>query len=207
MPDHEDDALLNDEPIEAYCVSCKETIEIQDPIGVWTRRGQAATRGTCPVCGTNVFRMGRTHLHAGQKAPKPIEVVPVGAKGRKARATYIAAPITDADFAHGLGEELQKMGIHVWVDSGETVDDTAWSSGVHPALDQCTHLVVVLSSFAESTASVRDAWQYFQSQRKPVFVAQIEAIEPPDALRTRPRFDFTTDYKTAFRGLVEMLSR
>ncbi len=194
-------------PIEAYCVSCKDTVEIEEPLAVWTRRGQPATRGTCPVCGTNVFRMGRTHLHANQKAPDPIEVVPGGAKGRGVRAAYIASAITEAEFAQQLGDELQKMGIHVWVDSGEQVDDTAWSGGVHPALDQCTHLVVILSSFAESTASVREAWEYFRNQRKPVLVAQVEAVEPPDTLRSRPRYDFQTDYKTAFRGLVEMLSR
>ena len=202
------DDEFEDEPIEAYCVSCKDKVEIEDAIAVWTRKGQPATRGTCSVCGSDVFRMGRTHLHGDAKAPKAVNVVPAGAKGVAARAAYIAAAVTDAEFAEKLAADLKQMGVNVWVDDKtDEVDDTAWAAGVHPALDQCTHLVVVLSSFTEKTTEVRDAWTYFLKQRKPVAVVQVEAVDPPDELRSRPRYDFATDYKVGFRGLVDILSR
>jgi DNA topoisomerase-1 len=53
------------EPIEAYCVKCKTKRQMNDPQPVFTERGQPATRGTCPVCGTTLFRMGGTPAHAG----------------------------------------------------------------------------------------------------------------------------------------------
>lgn len=195
------------EPLEAYCVSCKQKVEIEDPIGVWTSNGHPGTRGTCPVCGATVFRMGRTYLHGSSQPPPPVQVVPSGAKGRASKAAYIASAITDAEIAEKLGHDLRQIGINVWVDTGERLDNTRWASGVHPALDQCTHLVVVLSGFTAQTSSVRDAWQYFLHQRKPVVVVQVEGVDPPDELRSRPRYDFTKDQKTSFRELVEVLSR
>jgi DNA topoisomerase-1 len=55
--------------LEAYCVKCKEKRAIQDPQPVFTEAGTPATRGACPVCGTTLFRMGRTEAHTGMKAP------------------------------------------------------------------------------------------------------------------------------------------
>ncbi|HLA45333.1 MAG TPA: DUF5679 domain-containing protein, partial [Aggregatilineales bacterium] len=178
MEDFED--LLDEpEPIEAYCVSCKEKVEMEEPVAVWTSKGQAATRGFCSVCGNNVFRMGRTYLHSGIHAPKAIQVIPAGAKGRAARAAYIAAAVTDAEFVQHLAEDIRSMGINVWIDDGtQEVDLTQWAGGVHPALEQCTHLIVVLSGFTENTGSVQAAWEYFLKQRKPVAIVKIEDVEP-----------------------------
>lgn len=199
------DPAVENEPLEAYCVSCKTKVEMMEPHAVWTSKGTPGTRGICPLCGGNIFRMGRTYLHGNAQAPEPVVVVPAGVK--KARAVYIAADITQSDFAQQLGEDLKNVGVYVWVDDGTITDTTAWSTGVHPALDQCKYLVVVWSSFAGNTSSVEDAWRYFLSQRKKITIAQAEAAEPPDELRSRPRFDFSGDYKSALRGLIEALSR
>ncbi|HEY6041886.1 MAG TPA: DUF5679 domain-containing protein, partial [Anaerolineae bacterium] len=51
--------------MEAYCVKCKTKRELQDPRPLYTARGAALTRGTCPVCGTNLTRLGKTEMHAG----------------------------------------------------------------------------------------------------------------------------------------------
>jgi DNA topoisomerase-1 len=56
--------------LQAYCVKCKTKREIQDPRPVFTQTGTPATRGVCPVCGTNLFRMGRTEAHEGMQPPK-----------------------------------------------------------------------------------------------------------------------------------------
>lgn len=56
--------------MEAYCVKCKEKREMQEPEAVFTDGGVPATRGVCPVCGTKMFRMGRTEAHEGMQAPE-----------------------------------------------------------------------------------------------------------------------------------------
>ena len=43
---------------EAYCVKCKKKVEIKDPEQVTMKNGRKATKGTCPECGTSVFRIG-----------------------------------------------------------------------------------------------------------------------------------------------------
>ena len=56
--------------MEAYCVKCKTKREIQQPEAVFTKTGTPATRGVCPVCGTTLFRMGKTEAHAGLEPPE-----------------------------------------------------------------------------------------------------------------------------------------
>ena len=51
--------------MEAYCVKCKTKREMQDPRPVFTSKGMPATQGFCPVCGTKMFKMGRTSAHEG----------------------------------------------------------------------------------------------------------------------------------------------
>jgi DNA topoisomerase-1 len=55
--------------IVAYCFKCREKRPLQEPQAVYTASGSPATRGKCPVCGTSMFRMGRTEAHAS--LPKP----------------------------------------------------------------------------------------------------------------------------------------
>ncbi len=45
--------------MEAYCVKCKAKQEMKDPNPVTMKNGKPATQGTCPVCGTKMFRIGK----------------------------------------------------------------------------------------------------------------------------------------------------
>ncbi|MCS7246845.1 MAG: type I DNA topoisomerase [Anaerolineales bacterium] len=61
------------ETLEAYCVKCKEKRPISEPRFIYTSSGTPATEGVCSVCGTRVFRMGRTLAHgvlSGEEAEK-----------------------------------------------------------------------------------------------------------------------------------------
>ena len=40
-----------------YCVKCHETREIQNAEQVTMKNGRPATRGTCPVCNTGMYRI------------------------------------------------------------------------------------------------------------------------------------------------------
>ncbi len=46
--------------MEAYCVKCRAKKEISNPQGITMKNGKPATQGTCPTCGTKVFRIGAT---------------------------------------------------------------------------------------------------------------------------------------------------
>ncbi|MCX5998835.1 MAG: DUF5679 domain-containing protein [Chloroflexi bacterium] len=46
--------------VQVYCVKCKKKVEAKNPKAVTMKNGRPATTGVCPVCGTKVFRIGKT---------------------------------------------------------------------------------------------------------------------------------------------------
>jgi hypothetical protein len=42
----------------AYCVKCKTKREMRNPQNIVMKNGRKAMTGTCPVCGTKLFRIG-----------------------------------------------------------------------------------------------------------------------------------------------------
>lgn len=51
--------------LEAYCIKCKQKRVMLNATEVTMKNGRKALRGTCEVCGTSLYRMGR----AEQRAP------------------------------------------------------------------------------------------------------------------------------------------
>lgn len=43
---------------EAYCVKCKAKREVKNAQNITMKNGKPALSGTCPVCGTKMFRIG-----------------------------------------------------------------------------------------------------------------------------------------------------
>jgi len=55
--------------VEAYCMKCKTKREIVDPQATFNSVGAPVTRGTCGVCGTTLYRIGKTQAHEGMVKP------------------------------------------------------------------------------------------------------------------------------------------
>jgi hypothetical protein len=194
---------------EAYCMICKQKTPMEYPEPIWTRRGAPGTRGICSVCGTVVFRMGKTTAHAMTKRPEPVQVAeaPYGRGTRKSGAvvTYVNYSVLEAEFAALLADDLNKIGIQTWLAEND-VDNVHWATGVHPALVECKRMILVLTPLAAKATNVTDAWRFFLEHHKPIFIVQLEATEVPSELRTKPRIDFSGDYKRALRQLVQALN-
>jgi hypothetical protein len=41
---------------EGYCVKERKKVEIKDPQKTTTKNGRTAIKGTCPDCGTTIFK-------------------------------------------------------------------------------------------------------------------------------------------------------
>lgn len=198
-----DDASEAPEPVEAYCVRCREMVEMENPLAVWTRRGMPATRGDCPICGGSVFRMGRSSAHEHLTAPDAPEA---SQRTKLTRETvYVAFAGQDADFAEQLAADLERVGVECWLHEIEPAR-VNWAGGVHPALSACARMIYVLSAGALDDTRLEATWRYFRSKNKPIVVAQVDPVPPPDDLRRRPRFDLTSNYKSGFRQLLQALS-
>lgn len=209
MQEHDDFYDFEDDPLEGYCVRCREMVEIEDATPVWTRKGMPATRGECSLCGGTVFRMGKTALHKEDKRPAAVEVT--GSTSRKQAklpqdTVYVLYAAGDEALAQQIAADLDKAGIKPWLHE-QASDNVAWAGGVHPALRDCNRMVYVLSEGALADAEVQTGWAFFKSKRKPIVIAQVAAdAAPPDAIRRSPRFDFTENYTKAFRQMVQALS-
>ncbi len=46
--------------MNAYCVKCREKVEVKDPKDVTMKNGRPAITGTCIKCGTKVFSIKST---------------------------------------------------------------------------------------------------------------------------------------------------
>jgi len=44
---------------QAYCMKCRKKVEIRNPQSITLKNKRPATQGTCPNCGTKVFRIGK----------------------------------------------------------------------------------------------------------------------------------------------------
>ncbi|HEX2989041.1 MAG TPA: type I DNA topoisomerase [Anaerolineales bacterium] len=56
-------------------MKCKTKREVQNPVADFNAKGSPVTIGTCPVCGTKLYKMGRTPAHEGlTPPPKPVKV-------------------------------------------------------------------------------------------------------------------------------------
>ena len=55
--------------MEAYCVKCRAKREIKDPRAVTLKNDRPATRGSCPVCGATVLRIGKQQDQESRDSP------------------------------------------------------------------------------------------------------------------------------------------
>ena len=56
--------------MEAYCMKCRMKREINDPVAAFNTAGAPITKGTCGICGTKLFRIGKTDAHEGMVKPE-----------------------------------------------------------------------------------------------------------------------------------------
>ncbi|MEA3326625.1 MAG: type I DNA topoisomerase [Chloroflexota bacterium] len=87
--------------MKAYCVKCREKTIIKDPQADYNAVGAPVTKGTCSVCGTRVYRMGRTEAHEG--LPKP-EVTRKKKKQRKGKLVIVESPAKAKTVSRFLGK-------------------------------------------------------------------------------------------------------
>ena len=48
------------QPMQAYCVKCRDKREMKDAKAITMKNGKPATQGVCPVCSTKMFRIGKS---------------------------------------------------------------------------------------------------------------------------------------------------
>lgn len=88
--------------MKAYCMKCKEKRDMEKPEALFNKNGTPATRGTCPECGTGMYRMGRTDAHEGMTPPPKVKREKKKVK-RKGRLVIVESPAKARTVGRFLG--------------------------------------------------------------------------------------------------------
>jgi len=89
--------------MEAYCMKCKTKREMQDPVASFNAKGSPVTIGICLVCGTKLYKMGRTEAHEGMTPPpKPEKVEKV--EKRSGKLVIVESPAKAKTVGRYLGK-------------------------------------------------------------------------------------------------------
>ncbi|MFL7869098.1 MAG: type I DNA topoisomerase [Anaerolineales bacterium] len=78
-------------------MKCKTKREIQNPEATFNAKASPVTIGTCPVCGTKLYRMGRTPAHEGLTPPEP-------KSNRKGKLVIVESPAKAKTVGRFLGK-------------------------------------------------------------------------------------------------------
>ncbi|MEW6401987.1 MAG: type I DNA topoisomerase [Chloroflexota bacterium] len=81
-------------------MKCKEKRQIKDPVASFNAKGSPVTTGTCPVCGTKLYRMGRTPAHEGLTPPEKPEKV----ERREGKLVIVESPAKAKTVGRFLGK-------------------------------------------------------------------------------------------------------
>ncbi len=93
--------------MKAYCVKCKEKQEMDSAEAVFTKTGTPGTSGICSVCGTKMFRMGRTDAHEGMTPPENTRRTAKQPKPREGKLVIVESPAKARTIGRYLGDEFK----------------------------------------------------------------------------------------------------
>ena len=78
-------------------MKCKKKREVQNPEATFNAKASPVTTGTCGVCGTKLYRMGRTPAHEGLTPPEP-------KNNRKGKLVIVESPAKAKTVGRFLGK-------------------------------------------------------------------------------------------------------
>ncbi|HSM23508.1 MAG TPA: type I DNA topoisomerase [Anaerolineaceae bacterium] len=87
--------------LEAYCVKCRTKQEIKNPVASYNKIGAPVTKGVCSVCGTTLYRTGRTEEHKNLPPPIVVKKEPK----RSGKLVIVESPAKAKTVQRFLGKE------------------------------------------------------------------------------------------------------
>ena len=61
-PSRQRNSKKDGELVEGYCLKDKRKVEMKDPQPITMKNGKPATVGTCPFCGTKIYKIGKSTM-------------------------------------------------------------------------------------------------------------------------------------------------
>ena len=87
---------------------------------------------------------------------------------------FVSYSRKDSQFTDRLVADLNERGLKTWQDKRDIPTGHEWDIEVQTALQDCTHMLVVLSPASMTSKNVLDEISYFLKQGRPIFPVQIK---------------------------------
>jgi hypothetical protein len=119
---------------------------------------------------------------------------------------FVSYSRKDIKFAKKLAADLKRRGVPVWLDVLAIPPGERWDEVVENALEDSSHLLLVVSASSNRSRNVRAEWHYALEEDKHVIPLILEDTKPPLLIRPLQRVDFHTQpYADALHELLQAL--
>ncbi len=118
---------------------------------------------------------------------------------------FVSYARENSEFVLRLAQQLKENNIPIWLDQFDIQKGERWDRAIEAALDQATHILLVLSQASVDSENVRDEVDYAIDEGKQLVPILIEDCKIPLRVRRHQHIDFRLNYATAFETLVSTL--
>lgn len=120
--------------------------------------------------------------------------------------TFFSYSRDDSEFVLKLATDLRTAGIDIWLDQLDIIAGKRWDAEIEKALEGAETMMVVLSPTSVASNNVMDEVSYALEEGKRVIPILISDCEIPFRVKRLQRIDFTGDYESALKKLVNALN-
>jgi len=120
--------------------------------------------------------------------------------------TFFSYSRDDSEFVLKLATDLRTAGIDIWLDQLDIVAGRRWDAEIEKALEGADTMIVILSPTSVASNNVMDEVSYALEEGKRVIPILISDCEIPFRVKRLQRIDFTGDYESALKKLVNALN-
>ena len=111
----------------------------------------------------------------------------------------------DRGFALALARSLMERGIPVWVDCWKISGGDDWDDAIEQALQDCTHLIVVMSPDSMKSREVKGEFMSAIHDKKKVVPVMYRSCRPHRRLQLRQHIDFESRPENDADAIFELV--
>ena len=119
--------------------------------------------------------------------------------------TFFSYSRSDSAFVIKLAKDLRDAGVPIWLDQLDIKAGSRWDSSIETALETAPGMIVVLSAESVKSNNVMDEVSFALESGKTLIPVYLSECTTPFRLRRLQRIDFTGDYQTGLKQLLEVL--
>jgi sulfatase modifying factor 1 len=127
----------------------------------------------------------------------------------KGKQVFISHAVTDADFAHRLADDLNRLGVHVWIAPESIRPGEEWVDAIERGLGESSHIVIVLTPAALESRWVRKETNVAIALERQgdihVIPLDVEACKVPLLLSSYQMIPFRRGYDAGLSQLANVL--